>query len=118
MKACGLTAAVINLSGGVDSAVSFALMKHAASLPESPVKRVVPIAQPISRCDRRRAETVSASIEAVCVGVEKRLAAVLSLVKVRVLRAVCLWCSSAWALSRAEECAAKFGSELVVMDQV
>ncbi len=49
MRASGLTAAVINLSGGVDSAVSFALMKHAATLADSPVKKVVPIAQPIHR---------------------------------------------------------------------
>jgi hypothetical protein len=49
MAKCGLSAATINLSGGVDSAVSFALMKHAAALPDSPVKRVVPVAQPIHR---------------------------------------------------------------------
>lgn len=47
MSKCGLTAAAINLSGGVDSAVSYAIMKHAASLPGSPIKRIVAVGQPI-----------------------------------------------------------------------
>jgi NH3-dependent NAD+ synthetase len=49
MSKCGLTAAAINLSGGVDSAVSYAIMKHAASLPGSPIKRIVAVGQPIHR---------------------------------------------------------------------
>ena len=47
MRSCGLKACVISLSGGVDSAVTCALMKHAASMPGSPIKKVLGVAQPI-----------------------------------------------------------------------
>eukprot|EP00163_Fabomonas_tropica_P007008 TRINITY_DN1660_c0_g1_i3.p1 TRINITY_DN1660_c0_g1~~TRINITY_DN1660_c0_g1_i3.p1 ORF type:complete len:279 (+),score=68.21 TRINITY_DN1660_c0_g1_i3:113-838(+) len=43
----GLKAACVSLSGGVDSAVTFALMLHASKKANSPLKRVVGIAQPI-----------------------------------------------------------------------
>lgn len=49
MSKCGLSAAAINLSGGVDSAVTYALMKHAAGLVGSPIKRIVAVGQPIHR---------------------------------------------------------------------
>jgi NAD+ synthase (glutamine-hydrolysing) len=49
MRKCGLKACVVNLSGGVDSAVTLGLMKRAASMPGSPIERVLAVAQPIHR---------------------------------------------------------------------
>jgi NAD+ synthase (glutamine-hydrolysing) len=43
----GLSGIVVNVSGGVDSAVSIALAKRASLVPGSPLKRVVGILQPI-----------------------------------------------------------------------
>ena len=48
MKKSGLSAACVSLSGGVDSAVTFALMNNAAKQEGSPIKRCVAIAQPIN----------------------------------------------------------------------
>lgn len=47
MERTGLKACVVNLSGGIDSAVTFALASRAANAPGSPIKRVVGILQPI-----------------------------------------------------------------------
>jgi hypothetical protein len=49
MRKCGLSACVVNLSGGVDSAVTLGLMHRAATMEGSPIKRVVAVAQPIHR---------------------------------------------------------------------
>lgn len=43
----GLRACVVSVSGGIDSAVTYALMLEAAKLPGSPLKRTLGIAQPI-----------------------------------------------------------------------
>jgi len=43
----GLKAAMVSLSGGVDSAVSLGLMKRALDAPNSPLKRILAVAQPI-----------------------------------------------------------------------
>jgi len=58
MKTCGLKAACVSVSGGVDSAVTLALMAHAKSLPDSPLQRILAISQPIHSSDwaRNRAE--------------------------------------------------------------
>merc|ERR1711974_67832 len=47
MTDCGLSGCCVSLSGGVDSAVTFALMLAASRKAGSPIKRVVAIAQPI-----------------------------------------------------------------------
>jgi NAD+ synthase (glutamine-hydrolysing) len=48
MKKFGLKACLVNVSGGVDSAVTLALMLHASKKPNSPIKKVLGIAQPIA----------------------------------------------------------------------
>jgi NAD+ synthase (glutamine-hydrolysing) len=47
MTKCGLKACCVSLSGGVDSAVTLAMMKHASQMKDSSIKKVVGIAQPI-----------------------------------------------------------------------
>ena len=47
MTRCGLKGCVVNLSGGVDSAVTLGLMKRASQLPGSTIKKVIAISQPI-----------------------------------------------------------------------
>ena len=47
MRGCGLKACVVSVSGGVDSAVTYALCHRAMSKEGSPIKRVIGIAQPI-----------------------------------------------------------------------
>ena len=47
MTKCGLKGCVVNLSGGVDSAVTLGLMKRASQLPGSSIKKVLAISQPI-----------------------------------------------------------------------
>lgn len=47
MKKCGLKACCVSLSGGVDSAVTLAMMKHASKMEGSPIQKVLGIAQPI-----------------------------------------------------------------------
>jgi NAD+ synthase (glutamine-hydrolysing) len=47
MKKCKLSACVISISGGVDSAVTLGLCKRAAGMPESPIKRILGVCQPI-----------------------------------------------------------------------
>lgn len=44
---CGLTAAVVAVSGGVDSAVVAGLVAHAAAQPGSPLRRVVCVTAPV-----------------------------------------------------------------------
>eukprot|EP00124_Ichthyophonus_hoferi_P005409 Ihof_evm2s776 gene=Ihof_evmTU2s776 len=51
MKKCGLSACTISLSGGVDSAVTLALCMHAKNKKDSPIKRVMGVAQPIKSSD-------------------------------------------------------------------
>lgn len=43
----GLSAAVVSVSGGVDSAVTLALLKHTAELPNSHLKKIIALSQPI-----------------------------------------------------------------------
>jgi NAD+ synthase (glutamine-hydrolysing) len=43
----GLKAAVVNVSGGIDSALTILLANKAKSLPDSPIQRVVGLVQPI-----------------------------------------------------------------------
>eukprot|EP01083_Nonionella_stella_P233562 822775_1 len=47
MQSNGLKGAVLNLSGGVDSAVTLGLLKHASRMPFSPLRRILAVAQPI-----------------------------------------------------------------------
>jgi NAD+ synthase (glutamine-hydrolysing) len=47
MRKCGLKACVINLSGGVDSAATLGLMIAASKKPNSPIQKVLGVAQPI-----------------------------------------------------------------------
>eukprot|EP00693_Jakoba_libera_P002535 EC692451.1.p2 GENE.EC692451.1~~EC692451.1.p2 ORF type:complete len:197 (+),score=65.60 EC692451.1:136-726(+) len=47
MKKCGLKACVVSVSGGIDSAVTLALMMAASKKEGSTIERVVGVAQPI-----------------------------------------------------------------------
>lgn len=47
MKSTGIKGCVINLSGGIDSSVTFALLSRAKAAASSPILRVLGIAQPI-----------------------------------------------------------------------
>jgi len=47
MAANGLSGATVSVSGGVDSAVTLGLIKRALDAPNSPLKRVLGVAQPI-----------------------------------------------------------------------
>lgn len=51
MRKSGLSACVTSVSGGVDSAVTVALCMHAKNKPDSPIKRVVGLCQPIHSSD-------------------------------------------------------------------
>ena len=44
MKKCKLDTAVIAVSGGIDSSLVLALVKNASKLPDSPIKKIVPVA--------------------------------------------------------------------------
>ena len=44
---CGLDSAILGISGGVDSAVVLALLKHAKEQQDSPIKEIVPLLLPI-----------------------------------------------------------------------
>jgi len=48
MTKCGLKACLVSLSGGVDSAVTLALMKHSSQVPGSSIQQCLGVAQPIS----------------------------------------------------------------------
>lgn len=52
MSKAGLKACLVSVSGGIDSAVTLALMAHAQKKENSPIKRVLGIAQPIKSTDR------------------------------------------------------------------
>ncbi len=41
MQKCGLKACLVNVSGGIDSSVTLALLKHAQKMANSPIQRVV-----------------------------------------------------------------------------
>ena len=47
----GLSGAVVAVSGGVDSACTLALMKHTMNLPDSSLKKILAINQPIRSSD-------------------------------------------------------------------
>ncbi|KAM7457273.1 hypothetical protein BLSTO_01972 [Blastocystis sp. subtype 1] len=47
MRSCGLKAACVSVSGGVDSAVTLGLIKHAMDMSGSPIERILGISQPI-----------------------------------------------------------------------
>jgi len=47
LRKSGLSACVVSVSGGVDSAVTLALCMHAAKMKNSPLKKVVAVSQPI-----------------------------------------------------------------------
>ena len=51
LKKHGLSGAVVAVSGGVDSACTLALMKHTMSLPDSSLKKILAINQPIHSSD-------------------------------------------------------------------
>lgn len=46
-RSSGMKAAVVNMSGGVDSSVTFALLSRAMKSPDSPIKKLLGITQPI-----------------------------------------------------------------------
>jgi len=51
MKKSGLKAALVSVSGGVDSAVTLGLIKHAKDMKGSPIQRVLGVCQPIHSSD-------------------------------------------------------------------
>jgi NAD+ synthase (glutamine-hydrolysing) len=73
MKKCGLENCVVSVSGGVDSAVTLALLKHAQKMEVSPIKRVVGIAQPIHSTAKiqDRAYELCRAFDAECVTIDQ-----------------------------------------------
>ena len=70
-RRCGLDAAVLGLSGGVDSAVALGVMCHAQQQENSPIKKILPLLMPIygrgateQERARRRGERVAAALGA------------------------------------------------------
>jgi len=51
MRKCGLKGCVVNLSGGVDSAVTLGLLQRAKAQKDSPITKVLAVAQPIHSSD-------------------------------------------------------------------
>lgn len=47
LRKSGLKACLVSVSGGIDSSVTIAMMKHAQQMKDSPIQRVLGIAQPI-----------------------------------------------------------------------
>jgi len=66
MRKHGLKAALVSVSGGVDSAVTLALMKRAMEENGSPIERILGVAQPIHSSDwaLNRAREVAAACDA------------------------------------------------------
>lgn len=48
MKNCGLKACVVAVSGGIDSALVLGIVKHASTLPNSPIEKILPVCLPVS----------------------------------------------------------------------
>jgi NAD+ synthase (glutamine-hydrolysing) len=73
LRANRMSKTVVNLSGGVDSAVTLALLKAAESMPNSPLEKVVAIAQPIHSTEsiQARAYDVAAHLGATVVTVDQ-----------------------------------------------
>jgi len=73
MSKCGLENCVVSVSGGVDSAVTLALLKHAQRQQGSPIKRVIGIAQPIHSTAKiqDRAYELCKSLESECVTIDQ-----------------------------------------------
>ena len=46
-RKCGLKGIVLNCSGGIDSSVTVALCRHAQQMPNSPIQKILCLAQPI-----------------------------------------------------------------------
>ncbi|ATZ81037.1 NAD+ synthase [Bodo saltans virus] len=51
MKKCGLKTCVLNVSGGVDSAVVLGLCRNASKMQDSPIENIVAVCQPIHSSD-------------------------------------------------------------------
>lgn len=49
MKKCKLSACVVAVSGGIDSAIVLALVNQASKMPNSPIKKIIPLCLPIFR---------------------------------------------------------------------
>lgn len=62
----GLDSAVVGVSGGVDSALTLALLKTTERLPDSPLKRVVALVLPIGGRGATRQADAAATATAVC----------------------------------------------------
>eukprot|EP01101_Sappina_pedata_P008623 TRINITY_DN4814_c0_g1_i1.p1 TRINITY_DN4814_c0_g1~~TRINITY_DN4814_c0_g1_i1.p1 ORF type:complete len:174 (+),score=55.91 TRINITY_DN4814_c0_g1_i1:44-565(+) len=73
MRDCRLSGACVSVSGGVDSAVILALLKKAESVSDSPLKRVLGIAQPIksSAWALNRAKEVASAVHSELIVVDQ-----------------------------------------------
>jgi NH3-dependent NAD+ synthetase len=73
MRKWGLKAALVSVSGGIDSAVTLALMKRASQMPNSPIERLLAVAQPIhsSAWALNRAKEVATSCDVPLVVVDQ-----------------------------------------------
>eukprot|EP00823_Brevimastigomonas_motovehiculus_P004905 TRINITY_DN3358_c0_g1_i1.p1 TRINITY_DN3358_c0_g1~~TRINITY_DN3358_c0_g1_i1.p1 ORF type:complete len:377 (+),score=79.93 TRINITY_DN3358_c0_g1_i1:35-1165(+) len=73
MKKYGLTACALNLSGGIDSAVTLGLMKYASKMKDSPLKRLICVAQPIYSSDwaLQRATEIAKCVDVPMISVDQ-----------------------------------------------
>ena len=73
MSKCGLKAAVVSISGGIDSAVTLALVMKAKSMEGSPLTRVLGVCQPIHSSDwaLNRAKETAVALGAESVSVDQ-----------------------------------------------
>src|SRR5438105_1618919 len=73
MRKWGLKACLVNVSGVVDSAVTLSLMRRAVDQPNSPIERILGIAQPIhsSGWALNRAKEVAAQCNAPLIVVDQ-----------------------------------------------
>jgi len=69
----GLAAAVVSLSGGIDSSCTLGLLLHASKQPNSPIKKVLAIAQPIhsTKSIQNRAYEVASAMGADVITVDQ-----------------------------------------------
>jgi len=73
LRKAGLKACLVSVSGGIDSSVTLAIMKHAQQKKDSPLQRVLGIAQPIKSTEKiwKRALLLEKTLKAEIITVDQ-----------------------------------------------